>query len=206
MKITETPIVVSLESTYDSQYQDLLMEYFKASERNSRNSSIEEKKRMMAVKEKMADLCNRNPRKLDALKSIVSRVREQREKAVVITKSSVVAADLAENLAKEFGARAVLRIASSHSVHQTNQILDQFGKLPESTVLILTDSVNTGLDLTAANHLIHYDYPPKYTDMIQRNNSISRQTSQHGEAAVYYLVTSGKIDEFEYRECKKPET
>jgi superfamily II DNA or RNA helicase len=203
MNVTETQVVVSLLSPYDSQYLELLNEYFTASERNSRVSSIEEKKNVMAIKEKMADLCNQNPDKQDRLKTIVSSVRDNREKAVVITKSSLVAANLSEMLAEGIGGRGVLQITNQNSVHEANQILDQFNKLPESTVLIITDLVNTGLDLTAANHLIHYDYPLKYTDMIQRNNRLTRQTSYHMDVVVYYFTTSGKIDEFEYQECRK---
>jgi superfamily II DNA/RNA helicase len=203
MKVTETQVVVSLLSPHESQYLELLNEYYIASERNSRVSSIEEKKNVMAIKEQMAVLCNQNPNKLEQLKTIISSVRNNREKAVVITKSSLVAADLAEMLAEVFGSRGVLQITNQNSVHEANQILDQYNKLPESTVMILTDLVNTGLDLTAANHLIHYDYPLKYTDIIQRNNRLTRQTSHHMEVVVYYLTTSGKIDEFEYQECRK---
>jgi superfamily II DNA/RNA helicase len=205
MNVTETQVIVSLLSPYDSQYLELLNEYFTASERNNRVSSIEEKKNVMAIKEKMAVLCNQNPDKLDRLKSIISSVRDNREKAVVITKSSLVASDLTDMLAEEFGGRGVLQITNQIPVHEASQVLDQFNKLPESTVLILTDLVNTGLDLTAANHLIHYDYPLKYTDMIQRNNRVTRQTSHHVDVVVYYFTTSGKIDEFEYQECKKPD-
>lgn len=203
MRIVETPIAVSLEQSDDSRYLELLSEYFQASERDGRASSIEEKKKLMAIKEEMGVLCNRNPRKRDALSSIVSKIRERREKAVLITKSSAVASDLAQYLEESLGGRAVLSISNQDSVHEVNDILGQFGKLPESTVLVMTDSVTTGADLTAANHLIHYDYPQRYTEMNQRNNRISRQTSQHEEATIYYLVTSGKIDEFEFRQSKR---
>jgi superfamily II DNA/RNA helicase len=202
MKIVETPIAVSLEQPHDSRYFELLNEYFTASERNGRASSIEEKKKMMAIKEEMAALCNRNPRKLDALTAVVSQVRERREKAALITKSNVIASDLAGFLEERFGSHAILNITNQDSVHDVNHILDKFGKLPESTVLILTDSANMGLDLTAANHLIHYDYPQKFTDMIQRNNRISRQTSKHSDAAIYYLITTGRIDELEFLQSK----
>ncbi|WP_123041406.1 helicase-related protein [Cohnella candidum] len=203
MRIVETPIAVSLEQSDDSRYLELLSEYFQASERDGRASSIEEKKKLMAIKEEMGALCNRNPRKRDALSSLVSKIRERREKAVLITKSSAVASDLAEYLEENLGGRAVLSITNQDSVHEVNDILGQFGKLPESTVLVMTDSVTTGADLTAANHLIHYDYPQRYTEMNQRNNRISRQTSQHEEATIYYLVTSGKIDEFEFQQSKR---
>jgi len=202
MKIIETPIAVSLEQPHDSRYFELLNDYFKASERDGRASSIEEKKKMMAIKEEMAALCNRNPQKLEALADIVSQVRERREKAVLITKLNVVASDLAEFLEERFGNRAILNVSNQDSVHDVLHIINQFDKLPESTVLILTDSANTGLDVTAANHLIHYDYPQKYTDMLQRNNRISRQTSQHSIATIYYLITSGRIDEFEFQQSK----
>ncbi|MCD9021911.1 hypothetical protein K7P76_08755 [Cohnella sp. NL03-T5] len=202
MKVVETTIVVSLEQPHDSRYFELLNNYFAASERDGRASSIEEKKNMMAIKEEMAVLCNRNPRKLDALSEIVSKVRESREKAVLMTKSTVVASELVAFLGEIFGERVILNITQHDSVHEVNQIIDQFGKLPESAVLLLTDSSNAGWDVTAANHLIHYDYPQKATDLMGRNNRISRQTSQHSKATLYYLITSGRIDEFEYLQSK----
>jgi ERCC4-related helicase len=198
MKVVETTIVVSLEQPHDSRYFELLNDYFAASERDGRASSIEQKKKMMVIKEEMAFLCHRNPRKLDALSEIVSQIQESREKAVLMTKSTVVASELTAFLGEKFGERAILNISQHDSVHEVNQIIDQFGKLPESTILILTDSSNAGWDVTAANHLIHYDYPQKSTDMMGRKNRISRQTSPHTEATLYYLITSGRIDEFEY--------
>lgn len=203
MQIVENTITVSLEQPHDSRYFELLNDYFTASERDGRASSIEEKKKMMAIKEEMATLCNRNPRKREALAEIVSQVRESRERAVLMTKSTVVASDLAEFLEERFGARAILNITNQDSVHDVNQIVDQFGKLPESTVLIMTDTANSGLNVTAANHLIHYDYPQKPTEMMGRNNRISRLTSQHSAATIYYLITSGRIDEFEFLQHKQ---
>jgi ERCC4-related helicase len=201
MDVTEKPIVVSLEPEYETEYLQLMYDYFTASERNSRASSIQEKKQVMAIKDKMAMLCNHNPQKLDMLKTIIKQVREAREKAIVISKSNAVASELFEDLTKDEEMKGVLLITPQLSIHEANQMIDRFNKVPESTVLILTDAVNTGLDVTAANHFVHYDYPARYPDILQRNNRITRQTSQHRDASIYYLMTSGKIDEFDYREC-----
>ncbi|MDB4866487.1 MAG: hypothetical protein JWR03_820 [Cohnella sp.] len=201
MKVIEKQMVVSMEPQFETEYLKLMNEYFAASERNSRSSSIQEKKQMMAIKDKMALLCNRNPEKLKTLKTIIKEASNSREKTVVITKSNIVAAELADELTKDEAAKGVLQIATQLSIHGVNEVSDRFNKIPESTVLIVTDAVSTGIDLTAANHLVHYDYPARYTDILQRNNRITRQTSHHPEVTVYYLVTSGKIDEFDYREC-----
>lgn len=201
MNITERQIVVSLEPDYETEYLELMGEYFAASERNGRASSIVEKKQLMAIKDKMALLCNENPQKLDMLKTIMKQVHDAREKAIVISKSNTVTALLAEKLSAGEDMGSILQMNAQLSVHEANQMIDRFNKIPESTVLLVTDSLNTGLDLTAANHLIHYDYPARYTDILQRNNRITRQTSQHRAVTVYYLVTDGKIDEFDYREC-----
>lgn len=201
MNITERPIIVSLEPEYETEYEALMYEYFAASERDSRASSIHEKKQLMAIKDNMALLCNRNPQKLNMLKSIIKQVRDNREKTVVISKSNAVASQLLEELSADADLKGVLLITSQLSIHELNQMIERFNKIPESTALIITDAVNTGLDLTAANHLVHYDYPARYPEMLQRNNRIARQTSYHGEATIYYLMTSGKIDEFDYREC-----
>lgn len=201
MNVTEKPIVVSLEPEYEAEYSKLMYEYFTASERNSRASSIQEKKQVMAIKDKMAMLCNENPQKLNMLKSIIMQVHEAREKAIVISKSNAVATELLEELTRDEEMKGVLSITTKLSIHEANQTIDRFNKIPESTVLILTDAVNTGLDVTAANHLMHYDYPARYPDILQRNNRIMRQTSHHKDVSIYYLMTSGKIDEFDYREC-----
>jgi superfamily II DNA/RNA helicase len=201
LNVTEKPILVSMGPALESEYLVLLNEYFAASERNNRASSILEKKQIMAIKEKMCSLCNRNPDKLSKLKSIIHDAFEKREKTVVIFKSNAVAAEMLELLSKDFPQNAVLMITSQLSIHELNQTIDRFNKVPESTVLLVTDAVSTGLDVTAANHLVHYDYPARYTDMLQRNNRITRQTSHHADATIYYLATSGKIDEFDYREC-----
>lgn len=203
MNVTEKPIVVSLEPEYEPEYLRLLNEYFTASERNGRASSIEEKKRMMAVKESMASLCNRNPHKLDKLEEIINTAHDRREKVLVMTRSGSVASELSEELARRGESARVLLLDTSLSVHELNRMVEQFNKSPQSTALIVTDSVHTGLDLTAANHLVHYDYPPRYTDILQRNNRITRQTAYHADAYIYYLVTSGRIDEFDYRECMR---
>ncbi|KIL34358.1 hypothetical protein SD71_20210 [Cohnella kolymensis] len=201
MNVTENPIVVALEPEYETEYLKLMYEYFTASERNSRASSIQEKKQVMAIKDKMAMLCNQNPQKLNMLKSIIKQVREAREKAIVISKSNAVVSQLLEELTKDEELKGVLMISTQLSIHEANQMIDRFNKVPESTALLLTDAVNTGLDVTAANHLIHYDYPARYPEILQRNNRIARQTSQHRDAGIYYLMTAGKIDEFDYREC-----
>ena len=204
VNITEKEIVVSLEPEYETEYLQLLNNYFSASERNSRASSIHEKKQLMAIKEQMALMCDQNPQKMNMLRSIIRDVSDRREKAIVISKSNAVTALLLDELSADEDTKGVLVITTQLSIHETNEMIDRFNKISDFTVLLITDSVNTGLDVTAANHLVHYDYPARYSDILQRNNRISRQTSYHKEASIYYLLTSGKIDEFEYRECRNP--
>ncbi|TJY41278.1 SWF/SNF helicase family protein [Cohnella pontilimi] len=201
MNVMEKPILVLMDPALESDYLNLLYEYFAASERNGRTSSISDKKQMMAVKEKMCSLCNRNPEKLNQLKTIIQSAQEKREKTVVMFRSPAVAAEIMELLSADMPSSAIVTVTPQMSIHELNQMIDRFNKIPESTALLVTDAVSTGLDVTAANHLVHYDYPPRYADLMQRNNRITRQTSQHAEAVIYYLATAGKIDEFDYQEC-----
>ncbi|MFK7695224.1 C-terminal helicase domain-containing protein [Paenibacillus sp. HJGM_3] len=202
MNVIEKQISVSLEPAFETEYLGLLNEYFAASERNGRASSIHEKKKLMAVKEEMARLCNMNPQKINMLKAVIQEVRDSREKLIVLTKSNAVANELLGELAADEEMEGVLLLHAQMSIHEVNQIHDRFNKSPRSTVLLVTDAVNTGLDFTAANHLLHYDYPIRYNEMIQRNLRITKQTSPHSQATIYYLVTTGKIDDFDYRECR----
>jgi superfamily II DNA/RNA helicase len=206
MKVTEISIVVTLEPPYETEYLQLLNDYFIASERIGRVSSIEEKKRLMAVKDSMASLCNRNPQKTERLNEMIDLVHGKREKMAIIAKSGAAAAELYEILSAGNNGKGIFLLSGDLSVHGINEKIDQFNKFPESTVLIMTDSASTGIDITAANHLVHYDYPSRYTDILQRNNRITRQTTHHAEAFIYYLYTSGKIDDFLYRECMREGT
>jgi superfamily II DNA/RNA helicase len=201
MKVTEKRITVSLEPPTESKYIELMNDYFATSERNSRASSIQEKKQIMAIKDNMAILCNKNPLKLQALKTIIKEVDDAREKLLVLSKSNAVAAEIYKELAVDEEIRGVLLLTTELSIHQINQKLDRFNKSSGSTVLIVTDAINTGLDLTAANHMVHYDYPGRYSEILQRHHRIMKQTSYHTNATVYYLVTKDRIDEFDYREC-----
>lgn len=201
IKVTEKRITVSLEPPIESQYIQLMNEYFAASERNARSSSIHEKKQIMAIKENMAILCNKNPQKLQALKTIIKEVDHAREKLLVLSKSNAVVAELNEELAADEEIRGVQLMTTELSIHEINQKLDRFNKSSGSTVLLVADSVNTGLDFTAANHIVHYDYPARYSDMLQRHLRITKQTSYHSHATVYYLITKDRIDEFDYQEC-----
>jgi superfamily II DNA/RNA helicase len=201
MNVTEKRIIVSLEPPTESQYIQLMNEYFAASERNSRASSIHEKKQIMAIKENMAVLCNRNPPKLQALKTIIKEVDNAREKLLVLSKSNAVVSEIHEELAADEEIRGVLLLTTELSIHEIKEKLDRFNKSSGSTVLIASDSINTGLDFTAANHMVHYDYPGKYSELLQRHLRIMKQTSYHSSATVYYLITKDRIDEFDYWEC-----
>lgn len=201
MELIEKRIAVSLEPAAESQYAQLLHDYFAASERKRNASSIHEVQQIMDIKEKMANLCNQNPLKLQALKTIVKEVDHAREKLLIVSKSNSVAAELYDRLAADEEMRGVLLLTTELSIHEVNQKLDRFNKSSGAIALIVSDSVNTGLDFTAANHLVHYDYPGRYFDILQRHNRIMKQTSYHSHATIYYLLTKDRIDEFQFSEC-----
>lgn len=203
MKIMEHQIIVSTESELDKEYQGLVNAYFCASERNNRASSIHEKKQIMFIKETMASLCDRNPQKLQVLKNIINNAGNFKEKVIIITKSNAVALFLHEELSAGVSENSVLKLTGELSVHDNYQLRDWFAKSAESSVLITTDLVQTGLDFTAANHLVHYDFPLKYADLLKRNHLIIKSTSHYNVANIYFLMTENKIDEFDYLECMK---
>jgi hypothetical protein len=201
MDVIEKRIAVSLEPAAESQYIQLLYDYFASSERKGPTSSSNEIRQIMDIKKNMAILCNNNPLKLQALKAIIKEVDHAREKLLVLTKSNSVAAELYEELAADEEIRGVLLLTTELSIHEVNQKLDRFNKSAGSTALIVADSVNRGLDFTAANHLVHYDYPDRYFEILQRHHRIMKQTSYHSHATMYYLITKDRIDEFDFLAC-----
>ncbi|MFS0728072.1 helicase-related protein [Paenibacillus sp. 1P07SE] len=205
MNIAEKRIAVTMEAEREAGYLQLLHDYFAASELNNRASSIDAKKQMMHTKEQMLQLCHSEPAKLDALKSVLRRAYENREKAVVITRASGVAMAILERLEQDAEAAewGVMVLSSDLNVHEVSAQLDRFSQRMDNSVLVLTDAASPSLNLSAANHLIHYDYPDTYAQIVQRNNRITRQNSYHTEASIYYMMCEGKIDMLNYQLCMK---
>lgn len=203
MKVAEKRIIVTMEAEREPGYLKLLHDYFAASEHNIRASSIDAKKQMMQAKEQMLQLCHSDPAKLEALKDLLRNAYDRREKAVIITRTGTIAMAIQEWLQQDVETPGweITLLSSELNVHEVNAQLDRFSQRMDALVLILTDAASTSLNLSAANHLIHYDYPETYAQVVQRNNRIARQTSYHTEAMIYYMMCEGKIDMLNYRLC-----
>jgi len=196
-------VIVALEPALELPYLKLLNEYFAASERNNRASSIDDKKQLMTIKEQMMELCHHNPHKREVLKRIILAAFSKREKTVIISRANSAMSELLEAFALEEEMKdiGVMLLSSELNVHEVTSLIDRFSRSMDAAVLLITDSANPSLNLSAANHLVHYDYPDSDVLLMQRNNRITRQTSYHTEATIYYLMSEGKIDQFNYQMC-----
>lgn len=203
MKVAEKRVTVTMEAEREPGYLKLLHDYFAASEHNHRVSSIDAKKQMMQAKEQMLQLCHTAPAKLEALKDVLHTAYDDREKAVIISRTGATAVAIQDWLQQDSEAMrwGIMLLSSELNVHEVNAQLDRFSQRMDASVLILTDAASTSLNLSAANHLVHYDYPDTYAQMVQRNNRITRQNSYHTEATIYYMMCEGKIDMLNYRLC-----
>lgn len=130
--------------------------------------------------------------KLQALHDLLRTAREQRESSLVFT--TYAAADkllCAYLTAKKF---QPLVFDGSLSPQQRTTVLDAF-KATTGGVLILTpQSGGVGLDLTHANHVIHYNrlWNPAAE---QQANDRAHRIGQNRDVTIHYLVAANSIEE-----------
>jgi ATP-dependent RNA helicase DeaD len=113
---------------------------------------IEQRYFMVQERDKLAALC----RILEV---------EERDNTLIFTKTRVGAAELAEKLAeRNYGAIA---IHGDLAQNERERILNRF-RTGQLSILVATDVVGRGVDITDISHVINYDLPPLAIEYVHR--------------------------------------
>ena len=113
---------------------------------------IEQRYYMVQERDKLAALC----RILEV---------EDRDNTLIFTKTRVGAAELAENLAdRNYGAIA---IHGDLAQNERERILRKF-RTGQLSILVATDVVGRGVDISDISHVINYDLPPLAIEYVHR--------------------------------------
>jgi SNF2 family DNA or RNA helicase len=133
------------------------------------------------------------PGKLHALNEILSRVIEQKEKAIVWT-SFTENADWLLNLIRS--ACGAVKLHGKMAMPDRDRAIQKFSQEDSVRVLVATPgAAKEGLTLTAANHVIFYDRSFSLDDYLQAQDRIHR-ISQTKTCFVYNLVMRDSVDEW----------
>lgn len=131
--------------------------------------------------------------KLDKTLEILEEIRNRGEKAVVFTRFKELQSILQTAIRETFNLHCSIINGEINSNRQ--QIVDFFSDQPDFHVLILSHDVGgVGLNITAANHVIHYTRPWNPAKENQATDRVYR-IGQSKEVHVYYPVVED--DRFE---------
>ncbi|MCD7034597.1 DEAD/DEAH box helicase [Metabacillus sp. GX 13764] len=131
--------------------------------------------------------------KIEKLMELITAIREQEESCLIFTQYISMGNMMKQLLEREFGSE-VLFLNGSVSKTDRDKMVERFqGK--EVPILILSlKAGGTGLNLTAANHVIHYD---RWWNPAVENQATDRayRIGQDRFVHVHKLITTGTIEE-----------
>jgi len=132
--------------------------------------------------------------KFQQLAEMCATIRDKHEKLVVFTQFKEMCEPLQRYLSEVFGAEG-LALHGSVPVKQRGKLVERFNnnKLVPFMVLSLKAG-GTGLNLTAANHVIHFD---RWWNPAVENQATDRvfRIGQKRDVVVHKFVTAGTIEE-----------
>lgn len=132
--------------------------------------------------------------KFDMLKTLCETIYEKRERVLVFTQYREITNYLADYLAKIFHHDGIV-IDGSVAPSKRTKLVEQFnGERYVPFMVLSVKAGGTGLNLTAANHVIHFD---RWWNPSVENQATDRafRIGQKKNVMVHKLVCSGTIEE-----------
>ncbi len=132
--------------------------------------------------------------KFQMLQEICETISEKRERVLVFTQFKEIAEPLAEFLTGIFHAKGYV-LHGGTPVRQRNQIVEAFqGEAYVPFIVLSVKAGGTGLNLTAANHVIHFD---RWWNPAVENQATDRayRIGQRKNVMVHKLVCEGTVEE-----------
>jgi non-specific serine/threonine protein kinase len=132
--------------------------------------------------------------KFEMLGEVCETIREKRERVLVFTQFKEMTEPLADYLAGLFG-RSGLILHGGTQVQKRSAIVDKFNDAEYVPFMVLSlKAGGIGLNLTAANHVIHFD---RWCNPATENQATDRafRIGQTKNVMVHKFITKGTIEE-----------
>ncbi|QGQ48286.1 DEAD/DEAH box helicase [Metabacillus sediminilitoris] len=131
--------------------------------------------------------------KIEKLIELTTNIREQQESCLIFTQYIGMGEMMKSLLEKEFGER-VLFLNGSVMKNERDRMVDAFQNKEFPILILSLKAGGTGLNLTAANHVIHYD---RWWNPAVENQATDRayRIGQDRFVHVHKLITTGTIEE-----------
>ncbi|MCR9039754.1 DEAD/DEAH box helicase [Bacillus sp. L381] len=145
------------------------------------------------LKEEQTELLNGRSVKLEKLLDLMAVIRGQGESCLIFTQYIQMGNMMKRLLEKTFG-EPVQFLNGSLSKQERDSLVERFQKKEYPTLILSLKAGGTGLNLTAANHVIHYD---RWWNPAVENQATDRayRIGQERFVHVHKLITTGTIEE-----------
>jgi SNF2 family DNA or RNA helicase len=186
-------------------YQSLVQQLEQSLE--AKPDGIQRKGLVLAMLSKFKQICNHPDQytgqqafsethsgKFQRLRSLCDVIVDKREQVLIFTQFKEIIAPLANTLETAFGYKG-LTLHGSTAVKKRKQIVEQFQSDSYTPFMILSIKAGgVGLNLTAANHVIHFD---RWWNPAVENQATDRafRIGQHKNVVVHKFITQGTIEE-----------
>jgi non-specific serine/threonine protein kinase len=187
-------------------YNALVTELEKMFSAAEDTSSIQRKGQILAAIVKFKQICNhpdqyngqdafdpRHSGKFDTLRELCETIRDKHESVLVFTQFREMCDPLSRYLETLFG-RKGLSIHGGTAPKKRGLIVEQFNSEYVPFMVLSLKTGGIGLNLTAANHVIHFD---RWWNPAIENQATDRafRIGQTKDVMVYKFITTGTIEE-----------
>lgn len=132
--------------------------------------------------------------KMQVLTDLLQSILDSRQKVLIFTQFKEMG-DILQRVLQERFSRPILFLHGGCSIKQRQQMVDRFQNNPAENIFILSLKVaGTGLNLTAASHVIHYDLWWNPAVEAQATDRAYR-IGQHQNVMVHRFISHGTFEE-----------
>jgi SNF2 family DNA or RNA helicase len=132
--------------------------------------------------------------KLDRLQDILEEIFASEQKAIIFTSYTEMADMIAQFVARQWGVFSA-QLDGRLPIDERQPLIDRFSEVPGAAVLILNPKAGgAGLNITAANHVIHYnlEWNPALEDQASAR---AHRRGQTLPVTVHRLYCAGTVEE-----------
>lgn len=131
--------------------------------------------------------------KMDKLAELLKAIHEQGESCLIFTQY-IEMGNMIKQLAEKMFGEPVQFLNGSLSKHDRDKMVERFQKKEFNILILSLKAGGTGLNLTAANHVIHYD---RWWNPAVENQATDRayRIGQKRFVHVHKMITTGTIEE-----------
>ena len=132
--------------------------------------------------------------KMELLSNLLENILDMNEKVLIFTQYVKMGKIIKDLISKKFKTE-VLFLHGSQSRKEKTEIIDTFQEIPDYKILVATlKTGGTGLNLTAARNVIHYDL---WWNPAVENQATDRvhRIGQKNDVMVYRFITKGTLEE-----------